>query len=533
MSEKVRIRVKAGSSALAPVRPTASYLRDTRSGVINTRPAILRESRDDIAAAWRRSAGLAIDLIQNSGRLRGAADQVIADTVGSELVLNPQPDLSGCGYDEVETAAFVKLVKAWWKRWSWNPRECDLRGKLTVPQMIDVALRWEMAFGEVTGVMSYMGPAQRRHYGIRTGTKVCMIPPPRLVQDTSEFEGLFQGVIHDALGRPVAYRFREKADGMVTTKDYLAYDRDGRPQVIHIFDPMDATDVRGISRMAAGFRKHIQHEILVDTTIQTAILQTIFAATLTSASPSAEAFEAIETLGGSSGTELRDEFLAYFSGAMERAREGEITVSGDPRISHLAPGEQFNLHTAQTPGPQFLPVSAELSRDMARAIGTTYGGLTMDHSDATYSSVRMENSSIWPVVMRRRERIAGTTAQMIYENALDEEIGSGRIPFKGGYAAFAANRDKASWALWQGPAKPSADDLKSAKAATERLANGTSDLEVECAEIGVDAEEMFERRRRQHKRYIDAGMPSPFVRATGGGKEDAADAEPARRKEKV
>jgi lambda family phage portal protein len=533
MTEKARIRVKAGSSVLAPVRPAASYLRDTRSGVINTRPAILRESRDDIAAAWRRSAGLALDLIQNSGRLRGAADQVIADTVGSELVLNPQPDLSGLGYDDAEKTAFVKLLKAWWKRWSWNPRECDLRGKLTVPQMIDVALRWDMAFGEVTGVMSYMGPAQRRQYGVKTGTKVCMIPPSRLVQDTSEFEGMFQGVIHDALGRPVAYRFREKADGIVETKDYRAFDGDGRPQVIHIFDPMDATDVRGISRMAAGFRKHIQHEILVDTTIQTAILQTIFAATLTSASPSAEAFEAIETLQGDAKTEMMNEFMGYFAAAMERARDGQITVSGDPRISHLAPGESFDLHTAQTPGPQFLPVSAELSRDMARAIGITYGGLTMDHTDATYSSVRMENSSIWPVVLRRRERIAGATAQMIYENALDEEIGSGRIPFKGGYAAFAANRDKVSWALWQGPAKPSADDLKSAKAATERLANGTSDLEVECAEIGVDAEEMFERRQRQHNRYIAAGMPSPFVRATGGGKDDSTEETPAKAKEKA
>jgi capsid protein len=230
---------------------------------------------------------------------------------------------------------------------------------------------------------------------------------------------------------------------------------------------------------------------------------------------------------------MMNEFMGYFAAAMERARDGQITVSGDPRISHLAPGESFDLHTAQTPGPQFLPVSAELSRDMARAIGITYGGLTMDHTDATYSSVRMENSSIWPVVLRRRERIAGATAQMIYENALDEEIGSGRIPFKGGYAAFAANRDKVSWALWQGPAKPSADDLKSAKAATERLANGTSDLEVECAEIGVDAEEMFERRQRQHNRYIAAGMPSPFVRATGGGKDDSTEETPAKAKEKA
>lgn len=513
-SEKPRYRVPAISGGGFRPSPNTGYLRDTRSKIIETRPSVLRESRDDIRVAWRRAAGIALDLIQNSGRLRGAADQVLADTVGVELVLTPKPDLSGLGYNAEETAAFIKLVKEWWKRWSWNPRECDLRGKFTVPQMVDVALRWDMAYGEATGLLSYMPRSERRRYGITSGNKVCMVPPLRLVQDTNEAEGLFQGVIHDPNGRPIAYRFREKRDGVWhETKDFRTYDADGRPNVIHVFDPMDATDVRGISRMAAGFRQHIQHEVLVDTTIQTQILQTFFAASLTSDKPTGEAFEALESLD----KDVRDEFVAFYQAAFDRARDGELSIGSDPTVSHLAPGEKLAFHTAGTPGPQFLPVSANLSRDLARAIGITFGGLTMDHTSATYSSVRMENSSIWPVVMRRRERIAAPICQAVYENGLDEEIGEGRIPFKGGYEAFRANREKVCWALWQGPAKPSADDGKSAKAATERLQNGTSNLEAECAEIGIDPEENFESRVRWHRRYVDAGMPSPFVRMSGGG----------------
>ncbi|TIQ75218.1 MAG: phage portal protein, partial [Mesorhizobium sp.] len=187
--------------------------------------------------------------------------------------------------------------------------------------------------------------------------------------------------------------------------------------------------------------------------------------------------------------------------ALSRAAEGKISISGDPQVSHLAPGEELKLLTTQTPGPEFLPVSDELSRDMARAIGITFGGLTMNHTAATYSSVRMENSSIWPVVTRRRERIAAPICQSIYEPWLDEEIGEGRIPFKGGYQAFAANRERVSWALWQGPAKPSADDGKSAKASTERLVNGTSTLASECAELGYDPDEVFEQRVREHQKY--------------------------------
>lgn len=536
MTTKPRVRVKAAATAPValpsavrdPSRTGSKFMRDGRSAVFDLRPAALRDSREEIRVAWKRAAGLALDLIQNSGQLRGAADQVIADTVGSELVLNPQPDLSGLGYSDDEKAEFVATIKRRWKRYAWNPRECDQRGKFTLPQMIDIALRWDMAYGEAVGVMSYMTRAQRRQYGITAGTKVCMMPPPMLVQDTSEMEGIYQGVIHDPNGRPIAYRFREKETGLYVKRDYRAYDGNGRQVVMHVFDPMDATDVRGISRIAPAFRQYIQREILVDTTIQTAILQTVFAATLTSPTPSKDAFEAIETLDDDLGSDFKD----YFQSALDRAAESEIRISGDPRVSHLAPGEDLKILSTGTPGPQFVPVSAELSRDMARAIGITYGGMTMNHTGATYSSVRMENSSVWPVVVRRRERIAAPPNQAVYENWLDEEIGEGRIPFKGGYAAFAANRDRVTWALWQGPAKPSADDLKSGKASTERLLNGTSDLDIECAELGVDADEVFERRLRWHRRYVAAGMPSPFV-PRNNGKADLAETEepPAKRED--
>ena len=515
----------------APPQAQAGYLRDSRSKILSTRTASLRDHRDDVRLAWRRSAALAMDLIQNSGRLRGAADQVIADTVGVELVLNPQPDLEGLGYSAEETAELAKTIKRRWKRYAWLKRECDARGKLIVPQMIDIALRWDMAYGEALGVISYMSPAERRRYGIIAGTKMCMVTPTRLVQDTSEIEGLFQGVIHDPAGRPFAYRIEEKESGIMRKRDYRAVDADGRDLVVHVFDPMDAGDVRGISRLAAAFREHIQQETLVDTTIQTAILQTVFAATLTSKSPSKEAFEAIEAMDDNvkdGDKSYRDEYRDYFLGTLDRAAESEIAIGSDPRVSHLAPDEELKLLSANTPGPQFLPVNNELSRGMARAIGITFGGLTMNHDSATYSSVRMENSSIWPVVTRRRERTAAPICQSIYEAWLDEEVGEGRIVVKGGYETFAAKRDRFCWALWQGPAKPTADDLKSAKAQSERLYNGTSTLADECAENGKDPDEVFTQRQREHKRYVDSGMPSPFERSKGGGgASDAAADEPA------
>jgi capsid protein len=507
-----------GDAAAPRPAPQASYLRDSRSRILSTRGTSLRHHRDDVRIAWRRAAGLAMDIIQNSGRLRGAVDQVIADTVGVELILNPMPDLSKLGYDKKETDDFVRLLKSEWKHWAWNPRECDLKGKFTAPQSVDIALRHDVVYGEALMLMDYMPAGLRRRYGVASGTKMCLTTPTALVQDTSVFENMYQGVIHDEINRPVAYRLQEKLDGFVERRDYRAYDAQGRQMVAHVFDPLDSNDVRGLSRLVPAFREYLQWEVLVDATVQAQILQTVFAQVLTSEKFSAEAFEAMEVLGESQDSKtLRDEYRDYFLATMEKAAESEISVGSDPKISQLAPGEKLELMSTGIPGPQFLPVSNELQRGMARAIGISQASYTMNYEGATYSSTRMEGASLYPVVTRRRERIAAPICQIAYEHRVDELIGTGRLPFKGGYEAFAANRDKVLWAVWQGPAKATADDQKSAKAASERLLNGTSTLDMECAEIGADAEEVFERRLYWHKRYEAEGMQSPFVHNPGAG----------------
>ncbi|PBB98360.1 capsid protein [Mesorhizobium sp. WSM3862] len=534
--EKARMKLlerlfgRGGPSAPRPPA-NAGYLRDSRSRILSTRGTALRDHRDEVRTAWRRAAGLAMDIIQNSGRLRGAVDQVIADTVGVELILNPMPDLSKLGYDRKETDDFIKLLKAEWKRWAWNARECDLKGKFIVPQKVDIALRHDVVFGEALMLMDYMSAGDRRRYGITSGTKMCLTTPAALVQDTSEFEGLYQGVIHDPNGRPVAYRLAEIETGIVVKRDHRAFDAQGRQMVAHVFDPVDGNDVRGISRLVAAFREYLQWETLVDVTIQTGILQTVFAQVLTSEKPSAEAFEALEALGESQdGKELRAQFRDYFLAVMDKAAESEISVGSDPKISHLAPGEKLDLMSTGIPGPQFLPVSNELQRGMARAIGISVASYTMNYEGATYSSTRMEGASLHPVVTRRRDRIASPICQIGFEHLVDELIGTGRLPFKGGYEAFSANRDRVLWAMWQGPAKATADDQKSAKAASERLLNGTSTLDMECAEIGADAEEVFERRLYWHKRYVEAGMPSPFGQGPGDAKDDVIQDEKASKK---
>ncbi|MCO7727355.1 phage portal protein [Brucella intermedia] len=490
-------------------RPTARMLRDSKSGVLAAQQVSIVDNREEIRRSWRRAAAYALDFIQNSGKLKGACDQVLVDTVGVELVLQPQPELAELGYSPDEVAALVAQIKREWKRYAWNPRECDMRGKFTLPQLVDIGLRWYMAYGEITGILDYMPRAKRRAKGIRTGLKVCMTPPSKLVQDTNEFENLFQGVYHDEDGSPIGYLFEEKVNGVTQKVRYPAFDAEGRPIVLHLFDPTDATDVRGISVLSSAIRKHAQKEVLDEATLQTAILQTIFAAVLTSENPSKDAFEALEALEDG---ELRDEFVGFLQAKMDKARESTIGINGTPTVAQLGPGEDLQFRTSATPGKEYLPFASSLDRETARAIGITYSSYAMDHSDATYSSVRMENATIWPIAVRRRERLAAPMLQAVYESWFDEMVGEGRIKLKVSYEVFAANREKFTWAQWQGPAAPTADDYKSERAVSERLANGTSSIAIEGGLKGIDTDELFNQQLREHQRYVAAGMRSPYER---------------------
>lgn len=518
-----RSRAAGGGPASSPVavergrsRAVAQWGRDTPSGILASRRRPLVDNRDDVRRVWDRLASTALDLIQNSGRLKGAADQVCADTIGTGLKLSARPDLAGMGWDETESADWVCLVEAEWKRFAENPDECDFRGKFDLHTLVDVALRHHMAYGEAVGVVDYFDPATCRHYGLETGTKLLLVSPHRLVRDTDEFRGLHSGVIHDGNARPIAYRFAVRNGGIETKVDRPSRDADNRTLVVHSFDPWDAADVRGVSVLASSLRTQSMAETLGDATLSTAILQTVLGVTLTSPEPSAAAFDAIERLDDVDAA-LKAEFLGYIGARLDQAKASGIHLGGDPQVSHLAPGEKLEVHTAPTPGSNYLPFSVDLRRELARTIGVTYESFAMDQSAATYSSTRMGVSSIWPVVLRRRRRIAAPIYQAVYESWLDEKIATGRLPFKGGYRAFAAARARATWAEWQGPAKPTADDLKSAKAATERLQNGTSTLEWECAEAGLDIREVVEQRGRELAMVTAAGLPNPFLRTQGGG----------------
>jgi lambda family phage portal protein len=185
----------------------------------------------------------------------------------------------------------------------------------------------------------------------------------------------------------------------------------------------------------------------------------------------------------------------------------KIDLGRSGRIAHLFPGEKLEFHGSQTPNATYEAFAKFLLREIARCLGMTFETLTGDYSGATYSSVRMATSEIWPIIMARSTNIVGRFYQIVYEAWMEEEIESGRMEFAGGIDKFFANRDAVCRAEWRGPAKPQADDLKTAKGHEIYKRLGLLSDEIICADLGFVWEDILEQRAREKDMRAKLGLP--------------------------
>ena len=285
-----------GSSALVPApsnlparpAPRAGYMRDGRGMVFSRWLPALRSSRDDVAVAWEAAAARTVELWQNSGWITGMIDQATANTVGAGLRLRSMPENELFGMDEKAAQAWRKLVEAKWELWSNTPLECDIEGRLTVPQMTEAAFKQWIVFGEIFGEIVW-----RIRRGSQTGTKVRLLSPTRIVNKTDAFTRLYSGVRVDADGMPMGYVVK-RDNPLLGEQEFEVRARDGygRPLVFHVFAGLPG-QTRGIGILVPILRVAKQFDQLADATLLAAIIQTVFAASIESEAPTQDALQGL------------------------------------------------------------------------------------------------------------------------------------------------------------------------------------------------------------------------------------------------
>jgi lambda family phage portal protein len=512
---KPRIRVPAVTERWAlpaptpsRARPTSAYMRGEWSPFFRTWRPALREASIDVAQAYTAAAARAIDTVQNSGWIAGAVDQIIAREIGTGLRLSSRPDTDVLKWTTDQAQEWARQVERRWEGYANRPIDCDLSGRSTVGKLAAQALRSQFCYGEIVATLPYL----KRPDGGQYGTKVNVVSPHRLLHH-NEMPRIFDGITREPdTGYPLAYRIATPLDfsaGPYSWRDIPARDGFGRPQVIHVFDGF-AGQVRGIPPITPVLRVVRQFDQLADATLMQALIQAIFAATVTSPAPTEQVLQAFQDIAEQTP-----------EGGFQSPKEALINVQADwydktdidigqhGKIAHLAPGDKLEFQ--RTPHEFYEPFTRFLLREVARALGVTFEELTGDYAGATYSSVRMATSVTWAIVLYRRANISSPFYQPIFECSLEEEIENGWIDFPGGPDGFIANRAAATRAHWSGPAKPQADDLKFAKAIDTLYRLGVVSHEWISAELGLDPEDTYEQLAREKALREKLGLPDPLL----------------------
>ena len=515
MMERIAGFLRGQDSGAPAKRPSTGYMRGGR-GVTFTgwRPA-LRDTQDEIGEAWDSAAARAVDAIQNSGWLAGAVEQAVANTVGTGLRLRPMPENETFGMTNTEAHEWRRRVEQRFELWARNPQECDIEGLRTFGQMQAAAFRSWLATGEILGELTV-----RRRPWNRYATKLRVLPPHRLSRKSDTMQKLVNGVYLDGDGMPIAYRAIRK-DPMMGEIEYdvRARDRLGRPRVVHIFDGQPGT-YRGIGPLTPALQVAKQFDQLADATLTAAIVQTLFAATITSDEPTEEVLEGMLTPQErarmlSEGVTPVEAYLDMVAGFYDSAT---LNVGINGRIAHLFPGQEMKFHTSEQKASDYKEFSQQLLRELARCLGLTYESATGDNQGATYSSLQAATSEIFEITKIRRRNVVAPFCQPAYEAWLEEEIARGDISFPGGLDGFLSNRTAACRADWRGSPRPHADNLKQAKAHEVWKRLGVMSDEMIASELGVDIEDVYEQRAQEIAMRAIYGLPEPTAMgATGGG----------------
>ena len=505
----------AGQGSL---RARSEFMRGAGTGAGGMWRPALREINDDVGASWEDATARAADLIQNSGWISGMFDQAVYNTVGSGLRLRVSPENDLFGMSEAQAQEWRKLVERRWELWSRNPLECDIEGRRTIGEMQEAAFRSWLSTGESLAEITF-----KRRYGSPVGTKVRLLPSARLSRRTDPLNRIMTGVRLDRDGFPTGY-LAKRRDPLIGDYDVMVRARDGygRPRIVHVFQGLPG-QVRGITPLVPVMKVAKQFDQLADSTLMASLIQTVFAANITSDSPTEDAIQGLLT--PQEYQALVAQGVSPFEAWAEIQQgwyEGNVVDVGiNGRVVSTFPGQKLEFLSPEIPNTSYKEFAMFLLREMARCLGMTYESATGDYTGATYSSVRMAVNEVFQITKARRDFIVAPFVQPLYEAWLEEQIELGLIPFPGGIQGFHRNRAAACRALWLGAPKPQADDLKTAKAHQVYRDMGViTDAQI-ANDLGLDIEDVYAQRAQERALREQYGLPEP----TSGNNIQAAELE--------
>lgn len=462
------------------------------------------------------------DLDRNNGIASGAFQSLNDNVVGIGLRLASTPDYRALGQTIDWAEEWSRNVESLWKSWS-ESCACDAAYRQNFASLSQLVFRSALQNGEALALPMWL---ERPNLPWRTCVQ--LIDTDRLSQPDFQLfptKNLRGGIEIDDYGRPVAYYIRKQPEylnflyygpysgGLTDWLRIPAETEWGRKRVIHLFKQDRVDQSRGAPVLTPIIEQFRMFDAYQRTELQSAIVNAIVAGIIeTPMDPAGIA----ELVNGNP-----QEYLSS-------KNEYRVQLEGGTLIP-LYPGDKMMPFTPARPVGTYPAFVETILRQIGAAVGLPYELVLKDFSKTNYSSARAALLEAWRFFLNRRAWMATYWCQPMYELWLEEAVNAGLVEAPGYYEY----RHYYARAKWIGPGRGWIDPVKEAEAATIRMANNISTLEMECAEQGYDWNEVLEQRAIEVRRLEELGLTpvAPPATTQAPAQTDPAQTDPAQTEE--
>jgi len=467
------------------------------------------------------------DVVTNDGYAQGIVDINRDSIVGTQFRLNLQPnftvlqDVVSRSFDEAWADEFQVAVEEKFNLIA-DSNDCwfDASGTLTFTGLVRMAIAGFVYTGEVISTCEWI---QER--GRPFNTAVQMVSPTRLSNPRGQIDSmtLRNGVVKDVRGKPTSYWFRDAypTEFYMGTKAFnwtqVAAEKPwGRRMVVHLKDAIQPSQTRGIAGLVAILKQMRMTKKFQDITLQNAVINASYAATIESELPSDVVAAA---LGAGQHDPARDYMgfvHTYLQGMNEYLEHANGVAVDGSKIPHLFPGTKLNARPLGTPGGVGTEFEASLLRHIAAGLGISYEEFANDFSKTNYSSGKASMNKTWKHMSARKKFVADRFADEVFTLWFEEDLAGGNLPmprnydYRVFYSPDGMINPVVKEALcacdWVGAGRGQIDELKETQAALLRINGGLSTHENEIAKQGGDYRKVFRQIAREQKLADQLGI---------------------------